>query len=456
MRGDAYSLMLRYRELAHAGKAPDGWKTSLSPEELPSRQLLHALWASGVFERMSDGKGGLVRVIDPGTWNRGPGSDFEGVHLDMNGIGLKGDVVLTCRADDPLPDPRTEACAPVALHLAACPPRGIRATAGASGSEIPLLVLPAEQLRKSLNLPPRLHVSAEEAVEKPLERMSFDTVTALLRAASACRLHRKHRRFSDRKGRVGASQAWYEAWAETLGYSANKLPMQLLAARVQLVEARDNPEAILFGTAGFLVPTLPERTTDEARAYHAGIWRSWWNLRDRYELTDERALLWSFSGQRPQNHPHRRVAALAAIVENWKEMESLVTPERLEALIYRATRLRHPYWSTHVSLPSASAARETALIGRERAIDFAVNHVFPSDGGETAWNMFVRLRASAPAAIIVQTAMSLWGERSDLASLLRLAHVQQGLLQLRDDFGVSGPGGRLLFASSLGAWRYEG
>lgn len=456
MRGDAYSLMLRYRELAHAREAPGGWGMPPAPEELPNRQLLHALWASGAFERMSDGMGGLVRVIDPGFWNRGPGPDFEGVHLEINGKCFQGDVVLTCCADDPLPDSRAEAYAPVALQLAACPPRGIRTACGASGSEIPLLVLPAEQLRKTLDLPPRRPVSEEEMAAKPLEKMPFAAITSLLRAAAACRLHRKHRRFSDRRDRVGASQAWYEAWAETLGYSANKQPMQLLAARVPLVEARENPEAVLFGTAGFLVPTLPERTTDEARAYHAGVWRSWWNLRDQYELMGERAILWSFSGQRPQNHPHRRVAALAASVASWEEMEPLMTPGRLEALIYRATRLRHPYWSTHVSLPSAPGARETALVGRERAIDFAVNHVFPGDGGETAWNMFVRLRASAPAAAVVQAAASLWGERPDLAPLLRLAYIQQGLLQLREDFGVSGPGGRLCFAPSLGAWRYEG
>lgn len=378
MRGDAYSLMLRYRELAHAGEAPGGWSTPLSPEELPNRQLLHALWASGAFEHMSDGKGGLVRVIAPGAWNRGPGPDFEGAQVEIDGIRRESDVFLTCRADEPLPDKRRAGGGVrAALQLSACPPRGIRTACGAFGPEIPLLILPAEQLRQTLDLPPRVLVPAKEAVAKPLERMPFAAVAALLRGAAACRMHRKHRRCAVRRERVGARQAWYEAWAETLGYRTNKLPMRLLAARVPLAEARENPETVLFGTAGFLVPVLPERTTAEARRYHADVWRSWWNVRDRYELMGERALCWSFSGQRPQNHPHRRVAALAAIAAVWEEIERLLKPERFEALVYRLTMLRHPYWSTHVSLPSAPGTRETALVGRERAIDFAVNHVLP-------------------------------------------------------------------------------
>ncbi len=448
MRGDPYNLMLRYRELAHAAKPPEGWSAPLAFDEWPDRQTLHALWASGLFDRFGDERSGrFVRVYDPGVWNRGPGADFEGAHVEIGGIRQVGSIAVTCRAEDELPKEGGD----IALHVAACPPSGIRSAEGAPGHEPPLLILPAERLRLALDLPPRRRGALGEAVARPMEKASFQVIDALLRAGAAYRMRRKRRRFLIEKETVGAGQAWFQAWAKTLGYSANKGAMNLLAARVPLEKARENPEALLFGTAGFLVPVLPGRSTEEARAYHADVWRTWWNLRDRFELLGERAIPWSFSGVRPQNHPHRRVAALAATAARWSEMEPLLSAERFEIFFQWLSTLRHPYWSFHVSLPSAGRA-ETALVGKERALDFAVNHILPNDGGEKAWNIFVRLRAGTPAKAVAETALALWGERPDLSSFMRMAYAQQGLLQLRDDFGVAGPGEELLFPEALRRW----
>ena len=81
----------------------------------------------------------------------------------------------------------------------------------------------------------------------------------------------KRTQFHRRAGSVGDKQAWYEAWATTLGYSANKDAMQMLAMRAPIKEIGNDAEAILLGTAGFLVPVLPDKAGDDARQYHRHV-----------------------------------------------------------------------------------------------------------------------------------------------------------------------------------------
>lgn len=455
MRGDAYSLMLRYREFAHAPGAPSEWAPPLSPAELPGLQVLHSLWAAGLPDCSGTCNTGCrVRLLDPGTWNRADGPDFLDAEVEMDGVRRRGAVEVHLCPEDWEAEGcmRSEAYNGVILHVAACAPRNTWATLNARREEIPLLVLPAERVRRALDLPFRSSIAREQESPLPLATMSGESVLLLLQAAAAYRMHRKRRRFVARSEAVGERQARYEAWAETLGYSANKQAMGLLAARAPLVEARENPEAILFGTAGFLVPMLPERAVPEARAYHAGIWKAWWPLRDRFDLRGKRALPWAFTGQRPQNHPHRRVAALAATAAVWPTMEALLKAEHLKELFSWLGSLHHPYWSRFVSLPSAPGRRETALVGRERALDFAVNHILPNDDGENAWKIFLCMHAGAAPTPIAGIAASLWGERADLAALLRLVCVQQGLLQLRQDFGIATREHKLLFVPVLAEW----
>lgn len=456
MRGEAYSLMLRYRELVHASGASAEWSKPLAPEELPSLPSLHAAWAAGLPDCCGTcSTGAPVRIISPGTWNRSSGPDFLHAEVAIGGARRRGAIHLTRCPEDwaEAGCMHSGAYDGVILHVSACAPQGAWVTQNSRREELPLFVLPPQIVRRALDAP--FHApapAADEAASCPLSGAGADSIIQLLQSAAAFRLQRKRRRFLVRSEAVGESQARYEAWAETLGYSANKIAMGLLAARVPLVEARKNPEPLLFGTAGFLVPVLPERAVPEAHAYHSRIWEAWWPDRDRFELRGERALPWSFTGLRPHNHPHRRVAALAMTVAAWHVMENLLRAERLDALCDWLAALRHPYWSRYVSLPSAPGKKETALVGKERALDFAVNHVIPNDGSERAWPLFLHVRSGARAAAVEGIAASLWGDRADLCSLLRFAYVQQGLLQLREDFSFTRPEGTIVFARHLRAW----
>ena len=123
--------------------------------------------------------------------------------------------------------------------------------------------------------------------------MQADSIINLLKAAAAYRQEIKRNRFRRKAAVSGESQAWYEAWASTLGYHANKEAMQLLAMRAPVSALKDEAEAILLGTAGFLLPTLPLQTSQEARDYHRKVWDAWWVKQDQFALASDRRIPWN-------------------------------------------------------------------------------------------------------------------------------------------------------------------
>lgn len=113
-------------------------------------------------------------------------------------------------------------------------------------------------------------------------------------------------------------------------------------------------EAILLGTAGFLVPVLPERCSAEARAYHRTIWDRWWEAREQFELGYAHRIPWVLVPIRPMNHPHRRVAALALSARRWRSIEPLLNASGAGRLRELLTGLSHPFWDAYCTLASDS------------------------------------------------------------------------------------------------------
>src|SRR5690606_26438845 len=111
-----------------------------------------------------------------------------------------------------------------------------------------------------------------------------------------------------------------------LGYKSNKLPFTLLAQRLPLKvlrELKDAASAVIFGVAGF----LPERELNEfapdSRQYLRELWAQWWSRRTEFGRSTLAPDLWNLGGQRPVNHPQRRLAALAQIVRHWPKIRTL-------------------------------------------------------------------------------------------------------------------------------------
>lgn len=379
---------------------------------------------------------GTIRILDFGTANETAGGPAVlRADIECDGQRLRGDIALHTRAEDW----ETEGCGSseayenVALHVVLqAPPTGWY-TRTASHRDIPILVLPPETLCSVFGCA-RLHTENTEAAAA-LKGLSAERTVTLFRAAAAYRAEQKARFFEQKAAVTGQEQAWFEAWAEVLGYAANKSPMKNLARRAPLAALQgEDAEAILLGTAGFLQAVLPERTTEEARDYHRRVWGAWWRQRERFVPAGTPPLPWVLSPVRPMNHPTRRVAALALSARCWAELLPLMNAAGAKSLTERLCALSHPFWNTHCTLTAAPLRRKCALVGPSRAADFLANVVYPLDRSEAAWATYLALLAADVPTSLKRIAEQLFGPRPELTSLLRRHHVQQALLQLRSDF----------------------
>ncbi len=414
------------------------------PQPLPSESELQCLWADGLLLP----PGASVRVLDCGEWNRSEGPDFLRAELEMGGRRVRGDIEIAHSADEweVAGHGSDAAYDDVALHIVFRPPPPGWYTRSSQHREIPVLCIPEEQWLAATGRRSPLIGAAAAA---PLEEMPLPRVVSLLKAAAARRIEHKRRRHAQRAAIVGLDQTWYEALAITLGYSANKLPMEILARRAPLGGLGEQAEALLFGTAGFLAPVLPERATDGARLYHRSVWDAWWPQRAQYELSSARRLPWLMAAGRPLNHPHRRVAALAVAATQWASLRPLLTGEHARRLERALTALTHPYWDWHCSLPAAPMERKAALMGKARIREFLINHIYVQDASPAAWETYLCLAAEAGPARVLGIARQLFGARRDVEELLRLCFVQQGLLQLERDCSMECGG----YPEGLAAWQ---
>ncbi|MCQ2370677.1 MAG: DUF2851 family protein [Akkermansia sp.] len=417
---------------------------------------LQALWSAGMLGTGGETRGhGTVRILDFGEWNRCAGPDFLNAEMELDGVRHRGDIELDPTAQDW--EHHGHGANPgfnrVMLHVVFKEPPAGWYTRNSLHREVPVLTVPQEVWQRAAGLPRKANDFETERCREPLRTMDAAEIAGLLQAAAAHRLENKRHLFRAKAEHLGLRQAWFEAWAETLGYSANKVAMQMLARRAPLAQLGKQAESILFGTAGFLVPVLPARCSADARAYHRRVWDSWWELRERFELADPHNLPWVLSPVRPLNHPQRRVAALAESAMRWTQIEPNLNAARAKLLAKALGGISHPYWDTHCSLPSAPMPRKSALVGRQRITDFLINHVYAQDDSPAAWQTYLALPGGAPASRIARTAQRLFGERADLASLLSLSYAHQALLQIDADFCAAQPCAECLFPRQLCQWR---
>jgi Protein of unknown function (DUF2851) len=212
--------------------------------------------------------------------------------------------------------------------------------------------------------------------------------------------------------------------------------MRVLAQRLPLALLRGHPaeaEGMLFGHAGFLdAKPFDDATEPGARHYLRGLWEAWWKHRaDR--VCPPR---WDYAGQRPANHPQRRVAALAVAVARWRELRPLLDSGDTAGIRRFFSRMEHPFWSTRYTLCAEPRARPVAMVGSERLHDFLGNTVLPvrAQAEPEVWQAYEALPGGQPSRSVLRAAERLLGSRGDADSFLRSFALQQGLLQVYRDF----------------------
>lgn len=445
MRDSAADLASQYERLLNK-RAKNGGRCRELPssrDSLPDENTLQCLWLDGKFgHSFQDDEGNAVLILDPGEWNRGAGPDFLHAKIEIAGRTVLGDIEL-----DPAPEDwerhghgGNPAFNQVILHVSCLPPSGTWFTRNARHERVPRIQLACDTVLPVTPMTePQSGTGACNLLWKENGGNSVDSIDRILRMAAAYRFETKKHDWKRRCAISGEDQTLYENIAETLGYSANKTAMGLLARRMKLRLVRDTPEALLFGTAGFLVPVLPDRCSLQAREYHKQLWDLWWKLRPDYELSPSRAIEWTLSGIRPVNHPQRRLAALAAIVSRWDEFQDLCRTASLKKLEQWFASLSHPYWTTHATLPSAGFKKAAVLVGATRVSDFAINHLLPMRDNAEAWETYLLIPGGEPNAKVASMIHRISTSPETNKFLTAKAYRQQALLQLRQDFCLLSP-----------------
>lgn len=408
-----------------------------APRELPELEL-QAHWFAGDFgQEFRTMTGGRVRVVQFGVWNREAGPDFAEAAVSFDGgTPVRGSIELDPDARDwerhgHATNPDYES---VVLHIFTRTGGGEFFTRTAQHRHVPQVLLdPASLLDER---PGALPDARPGICSGPLRELSEEKAREVLLGAAQFRLRRKAAALARLAEAHGADEALFQALAATLGYKGNQLPFTLLAQRLPLKLLRKtDAEALLFGVSGFLPGDL---TAFDAptRSYLRGLWEKWWPRRLEFERLQIAPKLWRMSGQRPMNHPQRRLAALAQIVRHWPIIRGLRDRCEIGEIHRFFARLDDDYWAFHYTVTSKKSARPMALVGESRVTEMLANVFFPLAiaQDETRWIGFQNLRATLTNQRVEIAALRLFGDSARRAEFLKSTALQQGLLQIYEDF----------------------
>ncbi len=447
----------RYAEL----RPPDE-----SAREEPSRRFtpsgeleLQARWFAGEFGcRFKSTTGESIEVIQFGVWNHESGPDFAEAAISINGgPPARGCIELDPDARDwerhgHAVNPEYET---VVLHVFFQRGDATFFTRNASHRNVPQVLLDASGEKGRVGIVPEAKAGRCLA---PLRELSDEKVGSILDAAAQFRLRQKGLRMSQIAMAHGDEEALYQALSATLGYKGNSLPFTLLAQRLPLsllLKDRQGIDSLLFGLSGFLKPDMAP-FPDGTRSYLRDIWQGWWPRRAAWERLSLLPTQWRLSGQRPLNHPQRRIAALAQIVRNWQPLRAAMASGESRRIGAFFRDLHDDFWDFHYTLSAQASPIPLALVGESRISEMMANVFFPlaALSRPSAWEEYSKLPAVLTNRRARTAAIRLFGGINIAGRLLKTAARQQGLLQIYEDFCMrdSSDCERCLFPRQITQW----
>jgi hypothetical protein len=428
--------------------------------ESPPEFLLQAVWQHQRLQRdqLRSLDGETVQVLHPGFLSREGGPDFRGAVIQFgHAPPCSGDVEVDVHATgwSAHGHDRNAAFRTVILHVIW---DGDRPARGAP----PTLVIrdkldaPVGELGLWLNSEPEpcLPESLRGQCCSALGGLSVEKKSQLLRDAAGIRFRSKAAQLQARARQVGWEQSLWEGLFRALGYKQNTWPMHCLAEqRGRWLSEAISPlelQARLLGI-GSLLPSDLTRSRASADGYLRLIWDRWWREREEFRDCILPPSLWRFHGQRPANHPHRRVALVAhwlasagliGNIERWcaADVPEGKLPDSLMKILQVA---RDDFWSWHWTLRSARMKKPQPLLGLARVTDLAVNVILPwvwvraveGKNGKMQHAIERRFQAWPPAqdnAVLRLARERLMGGAP--RRVFRSAAEQQGCIQIGRDF----------------------
>lgn len=295
-------------------------------------------------------RGDDVEIIYAGIHNRDAGPDFLNARLRINGREWIGNVEIHVKASDWRrhghdADP---AYGNVILHVVGVDDMRVSRE---DGSEIPQTVVtfPESFYRMYEALSHRISNVPCEPYVRQLPGLS---VADWLSSLCVERMQDKADRILQCNRSLGGNwnATCFVSLARAFGFNLNGDPFEMLARSLPLnflARHSDNLlqiEALMFGQAGMLDTSL--HIFDE---YYQTLAREYFFLARKYDLRPMNVTLWKYARTRPQNFPHRRIAALCAALYGGFTMLSDLLECRSSSDRIRALFDLRPsaYWETH-------------------------------------------------------------------------------------------------------------
>ena len=344
-------------------------------DPIPER-LLARLWRKRATrqEGFRTGSGARFRVIYPGHSGGGAGPDFRDALLELEGVGLvRGDVEIHLRQRDwdYHGHGQDRNYNGVVLHAAL--EVESPATVLQSGQQAPVV-----SLKPLLDGPDPPETGPNPGLWMALDRHGYrqpdtlDQMGDLLDRAGDQRFLARSAWFRSLVREQGPDQTLYEGLLEGLGYRFNQAPFLKLAQRApytalvraaaglhgeQLVESLESWLILLSGFPPQTHSLKPPSLRDGfGPALSVGEWH--------------------FFRVRPPNHPRRRIAGAAVLLNRFLEIG-------LARGLLQAAASDGPKELTSALMVEGGPSRKDALIGQSRARDLAVNVVLPFCHGFT-------------------------------------------------------------------------
>lgn len=353
-------------------------------EELMQYVWQYRLWPTGDMVTVT---GERIEVLDPGILNRDAGPDFFNAKLNIGGEHWVGNVEMHVRASDwhRHGHGQDRAYDTVVLHVVEVDDMQITRP---DGTPIPQMVMRPDRnfnhtYHQLVNNPLLELPCSRELVELPRIYIS-DWITALAYE----RLFTKTDRIAALLERYQGnwSDVVYVTVARALGFSTNAEPFELLANSTPLKTMLRNSdsltavEAILYGQAGFLEGSLEDD-------YYKQLKQEYAFYATKYGLKRSPNIYWKMARMRPQNFPHRRIAALATMIYQGFRLGSAVlnveTEEQARALFDFNLM---GYWARHFNFSPTDGGATPKAFSYSSTTVLLINVVVPllyAYGGST-------------------------------------------------------------------------
>lgn len=347
-----------------------------------NENFLHYIWQFQYFDKtnLATTEGEEVKIFDQGTRNIHSGPDFFNARIRIGTMEWSGSVEIHINSSGWISHHHDidKAYENVVLHVVWKNDRIIHRSDGTLLPAIELKNRVEERLliscKKLVNSPERIPCSSSLHAIHELHKL------AALDNALVTRLQSKSENILKLYERNNHDwlETSYQALSRNFGFKVNADPFQQLAMALPykiILKHSDKlyqVEALLFGQAGFL-------ESPKGDEYYQLLRREYSLLATKYSLTEKKLAheQWRFLRLRPANFPSIRIAQLASVLFEHKDLFSrMIDPSSFRVIRKFFGSRQSEYWQSHYRFSKLS--KETvADIGESSIDNVLVNTVAP-------------------------------------------------------------------------------